>query len=83
MMKSYISGNIRRIIYESNSGPYKVGLFRVKDTNYSDYEEYIGKVIGFTGSFTASQVSDCLSSSAIRSLSCCSASSLSSTEWLA
>lgn len=51
-MKKYILGSIRKIIYESNSGPYKVGLFRVKDTNCSDYEEYIGKVIGFTGSFT-------------------------------
>ena len=51
-MKKYILGSIRKIIFESNSGPYKVGLFRVKDTNYSDYEEYIGKVIGFTGSFT-------------------------------
>ena len=50
-MKKYILGSIRKIIYESNNSPYKVGLFRVKDTNYSDYEEYIGKVIGFTGSF--------------------------------
>ncbi len=51
-MKKYILGSIRKIIFESNSGPYKVGIFRVKDTNYSEYEEYIGKVIGFTGSFT-------------------------------
>ena len=27
-MKNYISGNIRKIIYESNNGPYKIGLFR-------------------------------------------------------
>ena len=50
-MKKYILGNIRKIIFESNSSPYKVGLFKVKDTNYSEYEEYIGKVIGFTGTF--------------------------------
>ena len=50
-MKKYILGSIRKIIFESNSGPYKVGLFRVKDTNCSEYEEYVGKVIGFTGSF--------------------------------
>ena len=49
---SSLKGNYTRTIFESNTGPYKVGLFRVKDTNYSDYEEYIGKVIGFTGSFT-------------------------------
>lgn len=50
-MKSYILGNIKRIIYESNTGPYKVGIFRVKETS-EDYEEYIGKTISFTGSFT-------------------------------
>ena len=51
-MKKYILGSVRKIIFESNNSPYKVGLFRVKDTNYSEYEEYIGKVISFTGSFT-------------------------------
>ena len=51
-MNKYILGSIRKIIFESNNSPYKVGLFKVKDTNYSDYEEYIGKAICFTGSFT-------------------------------
>lgn len=50
-MKTYILGNIRKIIYESNSGPYKVGVFKVKETNDSSMEEYVNKVIGFTGSF--------------------------------
>ena len=50
-MKNYILGSIRKIIFESNSGPYKVGLFRVKETNDSDLEEYVGKIIGFTGNF--------------------------------
>ncbi len=51
-MKKYILGNIRKIIFESNTGPYKVGLFKVKETNDEELEEYINKVIGFTGSFT-------------------------------
>ena len=50
-MKKYISGSIRKIIFESNTGPYKVGIFKVKETNSEDLNEYVGKVIGFTGSF--------------------------------
>lgn len=50
-MKKYILGNIRKIIYESNNGPYKVGIFKVRETNDEDMEEYVNKVIGFTGSF--------------------------------
>ncbi|MGM9878111.1 MAG: ATP-dependent RecD-like DNA helicase [Bacilli bacterium] len=51
-MEKYILGNIKKIIFESNNGPYKVGLFRVKETNEEDYEIYINKIVGFTGSFT-------------------------------
>ena len=50
-MKKYILGNIRKIIYESNSGPYKVGVFKVKETNDEELNGYVNKVIGFTGSF--------------------------------
>lgn len=50
-MRSYISGKINKIIFESNSGPYKVGLFRVNETNDSDLEEYVDKIIGITGNF--------------------------------
>ncbi len=50
-MKKYILGNIRKIIYESNNGPYKVGIFKVRETNDDAMEEYVNKVIGFTGSF--------------------------------
>ena len=50
-MKKYIVGNIRKIIYESNNSPYKVGIFKVRETNDEDLTEYINKVIGFTGSF--------------------------------
>ena len=50
-MKNYILGNIRKIIFESNTSPYKVGLFRVKETNDDNALMYVNKVIGFTGSF--------------------------------
>ncbi|MBR4178496.1 MAG: ATP-dependent RecD-like DNA helicase [Bacilli bacterium] len=50
-MKNYILGSIRKIIFESNSGPYKVGLFKIKETNDEDALEYVNKVIGFTGNF--------------------------------
>ena len=50
-MNKYILGSIRKIIYESNNSPYKVGLFRVKETNDEDMKIYIDKVISFTGSF--------------------------------
>lgn len=50
-MKKYILGNIRKIIFESNTGPYKVGLFKVKETNDEQMNEFVNKVIGFTGSF--------------------------------
>lgn len=51
-MKKYLLGNIRKIIYESNSSPYKVGIFKVRETNDSDLEMYVNKIISFTGSFT-------------------------------
>ena len=50
-MKKYILGNIRKIIYESNNGPYKVGIFKVRETNDDEMNEYVNKVIGFTGDF--------------------------------
>lgn len=50
-MKKYVLGNIRKIIYESNNGPYKVGIFKVRETNDEEMSEYVNKVIGFTGSF--------------------------------
>ena len=50
-MRNYIVGKITKIIFESNSGPYKVGLFKVKETNDDDLEDYVDKIIGFTGNF--------------------------------
>lgn len=50
-MEKYIIGNVKSIIYESNSGPYKVGVFRVKESNDDDLSKYINKTISFTGNF--------------------------------
>lgn len=51
-MSSYIVGNIRKIIYESNNSPYKIGIFKVRETNDEELNQYLNKTIGFTGSFT-------------------------------
>ncbi len=50
-MNKYIIGSIRKIIFESNNSPYKVGLFKVRDTNDEDMIIYKDKVISFTGNF--------------------------------
>ena len=50
-MKNYILGSIRKIIFESNNSSYKVGLFKIKETNDPDALMYINKIIGFTGNF--------------------------------
>lgn len=50
-MEKYIIGNVRSIIYESNSGPYKVGVFKVKECNDDELSKYINKTISFTGNF--------------------------------
>lgn len=48
----YIKGKIRSFIYESPSG-YRVGLFRVKETNDEDVTDFLNKSITFTGHFAA------------------------------
>ena len=50
-MKDYIIGNIKKIIYESNNNPYKVCLFKVKETNSFECKEYVDKIINITGYF--------------------------------
>ena len=46
----YIKGSYSKCIYESNSG-YKIGIFRVNDTNDEYLSEYVGRTITFTGYF--------------------------------
>ena len=46
----YIKGKFKQMIFESENG-YKVGLFRIKETNDEEMTEYINKTITFTGYF--------------------------------
>lgn len=50
-MEKYIIGNVKTIIYQSNGSPYKVGVFKVKESNDSELSKYINKTISFTGNF--------------------------------
>lgn len=46
---SYIKGNYKTSIYESNN--YVIGLFKIKETNDDNLLDYINKTITFTGYF--------------------------------
>lgn len=49
-MKIYIKGNFKKTIFKSDKG-YVIGLFRVKETNSAELEDFINKTITFTGYF--------------------------------
>ena len=49
-MKNYIKGTLFRIIYKSDT-KYIVGLFKVKETNDIDMQDFIDDTITFTGYF--------------------------------
>lgn len=49
-MEKFIKGNYRKSIYSSDKG-YVIGLFKVRETNDPDLEDYINKTITFTGYF--------------------------------
>lgn len=49
-MSNYIKGNYKRTIFSTDKG-YVVGLFKIKETNDSDMEDFVGKQITFTGFF--------------------------------
>ena len=49
-MDNYIKGTFKRIIFQSDNN-YVVGLFRVKDTNDEELEDYINRTITITGYF--------------------------------
>ena len=49
-METYIKGNYRKSIYQSDSG-YYIGIFKVKETNDENLIEYIDRTITFTGYF--------------------------------
>ena len=49
-MKTYIKGNYRKSIFESDKG-YVIGIFKVQETNALELENFINKTITFTGYF--------------------------------
>lgn len=49
-MKQYIKGNLRKIIFSSDKG-YMIGTFKIKETNDPELEDFINKLITFTGYF--------------------------------
>jgi exodeoxyribonuclease V alpha subunit len=49
-MKIYIKGNFKKTIFKSDKG-YVIGLFRVKETNSTELEDFENKTITFTGYF--------------------------------
>ena len=44
----YIKGNVRKILF-STANSYKVGLFKIKEVNTEEFEDYLNKTITFTG----------------------------------
>ncbi len=48
---NYIKGKIRNTIYHNEENGYVVAIFRVKETNDVDLEDYVGKTITITGNF--------------------------------
>lgn len=49
-MNSYIRGNIREIFYKTDKG-FMVGVFKIKETNDKELEDYVNKTITFSGNF--------------------------------
>ncbi len=50
-MSEYIIGKVSKIIFESQTNSYKVGVFIIKETNAEELIDYKNKTISFTGSF--------------------------------
>ena len=49
-MSTYIKGTYSKSIFESNTG-YKIGIFKVTESNSDELNEYVGRTITFTGYF--------------------------------
>ncbi len=47
-MDNYIKGIFKKTFYNSDQG-YKISLFKIKETNDQELEEYLGKTITITG----------------------------------
>lgn len=49
-MNSYIKGNVREVFYKTDKG-FMVGIFKVRETNDKELEDYLNKTITFSGNF--------------------------------
>ncbi len=49
-MNSYIRGNIREVFYKTDKG-FMVGIFKIRETNDKELEEYVNRTITFSGNF--------------------------------
>lgn len=49
-MKNYIKGILQKIIYDNNNG-YIIGILKIKETNDEELNEYVNKLMTFTGYF--------------------------------
>lgn len=56
-MKKYIKGTYRRSIFESDKG-YVIGIFRIKETNDEQMEDFLDKTVTFTGYFADLKIDD-------------------------
>ncbi len=56
-MKKFIKGTYRRNIFESDKG-YVIGIFRVRETNDEELEDFVDKTITFTGYFADLKLDD-------------------------
>lgn len=56
-MKTYIKGNYRKSIFESDKG-YVIGVFKIKETNIETLSDYVNKTITFTGYFHELNIDD-------------------------
>jgi exodeoxyribonuclease V alpha subunit len=50
-MDKYVIGNVRKVIFESNAGLYKVGILKLRETNIEELNDYVNRTITFTGNF--------------------------------
>ena len=49
-MNSYIRGNIREVFYKTDKG-FMVGIFKIRETNDKELEDYVNRTITFSGNF--------------------------------
>jgi len=49
-MNSYIKGSVREIFFKTDKG-FMVGIFKIRETNDKDLEDYLNKTITFSGNF--------------------------------